>query len=173
VIGDKADVVEEETMEMPWGGALLWGFVASAVMITILQGSQSLGLSRLNLPFLIGTLFTGERTKAVVIGMTVYMLGGWAFALLYFYAFLQLGLASWWLGAAAGFLHGLVLITVVLPLLPVIHPRMAWQYDGPSGPRRLEPPGAFGLHYGRPTPLTTVIAQTVYGLILGAVYPLL
>lgn len=155
---------------MHWSGALLWGFVASALMITILQGSQSLGLSRLNLPFLIGTLITAERTKAMVVGLTVYLLGGWGFAFLYFEAFRQLGDASWWLGATLGLLHGLVLVTVVVPLLPVIHPRMAWQYDGPSGPRRLEPPGAFGLHYGRPTPVTTIVAQTVYGLVLGAAY---
>jgi hypothetical protein len=158
---------------MHWGGALLWGFVASAIMITILQGSQSLGMSRLNMPFLIGTLFTGDRARAVIIGMTIYMLGGWLFALLYFYAFLLMDHGTWWLGASLGFVHGLVLITVVLPLLPVIHPRMAWQYDGPSGPRRLEPPGAFGLHYGRRTPLSTIIAQTVYGLILGGAYQLL
>lgn len=156
---------------MHWGAALLWGFVASAIMITILQGTQSLGISRLNLPILIGTLFSGERSKAMVLGLSVYMVGGWLFALLYFFAFRQLGFAGWWFGAAVGLVHGVVLVTVVLPLLPVIHPRMAWDYDGPAGPRRLESPGPFGLHYGHPTPVTTIIAQTAYGLVLGAVYP--
>lgn len=150
--------------------ALLWGFIASAVMITILQGSQSLGWSRLNLPFLIGTLFSGDRGRALILGMTVYLLGGWGFALLYFWVFAQIGHGSWWFGAALGFVHSLVLITVVLPLLPVIHPRMASPYDGPGSPRRLEPPGPFGLNYGGRTPLTTVVAQTLYGLILGAAW---
>jgi hypothetical protein len=153
--------------------ALLWGFIASAVMITILQGSQSLGISRFNMPFLIGSLFSGHRRRAMIYGLAVYMLGGWAFALLYFLAFHQLGYGSWWLGTLLGFVHGCVLITVVLPLLPLIHPRMASQHDGPSERRRLEPPGPFGLHYGRHTPLATVIAQTVYGLILGAAFSLL
>lgn len=154
-------------------GALLWGFIASAVMIALLQGSQSLGISRFNMPFLIGTLFSGHRRRAMIYGLSVYMLGGWGFALLYFLAFYQLGYGSWWLGGVIGFIHGCVLVTVVLPLLPLIHPRMASQHDGPSERRRLEPPGPFGLHYGRHTPLTTVLGQTVYGLILGAVFPLL
>lgn len=160
-------------MELQWSGALIWGFVASAAMITVLQGSQGLGWSRLNLPFLIGTLFTGRRSRALIVGMTVYMLGGWGFALLYFYGFALIEYGSWWLGALLGFAHGLVLVVVVLPLLPNIHPRMASEHDGPAGPRRLEPPGSFGLNYGTRTPLTTVIAQTVYGLILGTAYGLM
>lgn len=158
---------------MPWSGALLWGLVASAMMIAILQGSQSFGWSRLNLPFLIGALFSGERGRATIIGMAVCILGGWGFALLYFLAFGQLGLGSWWFGAILGLAHGVVLVTVALPMLPFIHPRMASLHDGPSGPRQLEPPGRFGLNYGRGTPLTTIAAQVCYGLILGAVYPLL
>ena len=47
---------------------LLWGLIATVAMTTILQGSQGLGLSRLSLPFLVGTLFTGNRNRAVVIG---------------------------------------------------------------------------------------------------------
>ena len=51
------------------GRLLLWGLVATTAMTTILQGSQGLGLSRLNLPFLAGTLFTPNRSRAVVIGL--------------------------------------------------------------------------------------------------------
>jgi len=59
---------------------LLWGLIATVTMTTILQGSQGLGLSRLSLPFLVGTLFTANRNKAVVIGFIVYVIGGWLFA---------------------------------------------------------------------------------------------
>ena len=153
-------------------GALLWGFVASTLMATILQGSQSLGLSRLNMPFLIGTLFSGRRQTAMMVGFIVYIAGGWAFAFLYYWAFDLIGHGSWWLGGLLGLAHGLVLITIVLPSLPLLHPRMAYEYEGPSMQRRLEPPGRFGLNYGSRTPLTTVLAQAVYGLILGVTFPL-
>ena len=53
---------------------LVWGFVATAAMTTILQGSQGLGLSRLSLPFLLGTVFTAQRRRANLVGFGLYML---------------------------------------------------------------------------------------------------
>ena len=47
---------------------LFWGLIATTAMTTILQASQGLGLSRLSLPFLFGTFFTGNRNRAIVIG---------------------------------------------------------------------------------------------------------
>lgn len=153
------------------GSVLLWGLIATVAMTTILSGSQQLGFSRLSLPFLMGTYVTGNRDRAVFLGFVLYTLGGWAFAVGYFLVFASLGFASWWLGALLGALHGLVLLVVVLPVLPHIHPRMASEYAGPSEHRRLEPPGFMGLNYGRRTPMVTLFGQTVYGLILGAFFP--
>src|SRR3712207_1899867 len=146
---------------------LIWGLVATVAMTTILQGAQGLGLSRLSLPFLAGTFFTGDRRWAVIIGFVFYVFGGWLFAFLYFVLFASLGLTTWWLGAAVGLLHGLFLLVCVLPLLPYIHPRMASEYDGASGTRQLEPPGFMGMKYGHRTPLTTLAGQAVYGAVLG------
>jgi hypothetical protein len=61
-----------------------------------------------------------------------------------------------------------VLLVALLPLLPYMHPRMASEYDGPSYRRRLQPPGFLALNYGYRTPLATLVAQTIYGAILGA-----
>ncbi|MBX9846278.1 MAG: hypothetical protein K2Z80_31180 [Xanthobacteraceae bacterium] len=150
---------------------LIWSLVATAAMTTILQGSQGLGLSRMSLPFLLGTIFSGDRRRAHVIGFGLYVVGGWAFAGVYYLLFHVTGeTASWWLGAALGLLHGLFLLAVVLPLLPYMHPRMASEHEGPSVTRRLEPPGHFGLNYGRRTALVTLLGQLVYGAILGAAY---
>lgn len=145
----------------------LWGLIATVAMTTILQCSQGLGLSRLSLPFLIGTVLTSHRDRAALIGFVAYMIGGWLFALLYFLFFDSIGVASWWFGGLLGFLHGLFLLGCVLPLLPYVHPRMASEHDGPDRTYILEPPGFFGLNYGRRTPLTTLLGQTVYGLVLG------
>lgn len=149
---------------------LLWSLVATMALTSILSGSQGLGFSRLGLPFLIGTMFTGNRHHATAFGATFYLVGGFFFGLLYFMVMAQIGRASWWLGGLLGALHGLFLLTAVLPVLPHLHPRMATEYDGPSGQRRLEPPGFLGLNYGYRTPLTTLIGHAVYGAILGAGY---
>lgn len=149
---------------------LVWSLVATALMTIILQGSQSLGFSRLSLPFLFGTFVTANRRWAVVLGYVLYTLGGSAFAMLYFLMFASLGHASWWLGAILGALHGLFLL-VSLTVVPHVHPRIASEYGPPVARRGLEPPGFLGLNYGRRTPLTTLLGQLVYGGVLGATLP--
>lgn len=146
---------------------LVWGLAATMVLTIILYGSQGLGLSRLSLPYLFGTFVTANRQRAGFIGFLLYLLGGWAFALFYYLLLDSTIGFHWWAGAAVGLVHGLFLLVVLLPVLPLIHPRMATEYDGPTSTRRLEPPGFMGLNYGSRTPLTTLFGHTLYGLILG------
>jgi hypothetical protein len=147
---------------------LLWGLLATVTMTSILQASQGVGLSRLSLPFLVGTFFTGRRRWAVIVGFIVYTVGGWLFALLYFLLFASLGIYAWWFGALTGFIHGVFLLVGALPLLPYVHPRMASDYHSPESLPLLEPPGFMAMNYGYATPLTVLLAQTVYGATLGA-----
>src|ERR1044071_9327304 len=104
---------------------ILWGLIATIAMTAILQGSQGLHLSRLSLPFLVGTFFTDDRRRAFVLGFIAYTIGGWLFAFLYYLAFASIGIYAWWFGALMGFVHGLFLLVCALPLLPFAHPRMA------------------------------------------------
>lgn len=153
-----------------WDAILVWGLVATGVMTTILEGAQLLGFSRMSLPFLLGTIFTENRRAAMILGYVLYLLGGWLFAIVYALVMESVG-AAWWVGLLLGLVHGIFIITVLLPMLTYVHPRMATEYDGPDALGRLEPPGPFGLHYGRATPVTTVAAQTLYGLIFAIGYP--
>ena len=145
---------------------MLWGLAATAVLTTVLQGSQGLGLSRLSLPFLFGTFVTADRGTAVIVGSLMYLAGGWFFAILYFLVFASLGASNWWIGAMLGALHGLFLL-VSLPAMAQVHPRIASEYDAPSSEPKLEPPGFIGLNYGYQTPLTTMLAHILYGTVLG------
>jgi len=146
---------------------MLWGLIATVAMTAILQSSQGLGFSRLSLPFLVGTFFTGNRRWALIVGFTVYVIGGWLFAFLYFFLFASISIYTWWFGALAGFLHGVFLLVCALPLLPFAHPRMASEYHGATAIRQLEPPGFLAMNYGYQTPVTLLLAQTVYGATLG------
>jgi len=147
---------------------LIWGFAATAALSGVMFAAQRMGYSRLSLPFLIGTMFSGERSSANAAGLVVYLLGGWLFAFVYYFVFVSLGRASGWLGALLGAAHGFVLLVMLLPLLPHLHPRMASEYEGPGGRRTLQPPGFLALNYGYRTPLTTILAHALYGAILGA-----
>lgn len=155
------------TMQMTLS-LVLWGLVATTAMASILQASQGLGLSRMSLTFLLGSAISGNRSRATVLGFVFYIGGGWLFAFLYFLFFESIGIGNWWIGAILGLVHGLFLLVCVIPLLPFIHPRMASEHHGVTRLRQLEPPGFLAMNYGYQTPLVAVLAQAVYGGVLGA-----
>jgi uncharacterized membrane protein YagU involved in acid resistance len=155
---------------MNWASWLLWGFVGTVVLTAIIAGSQGLGMTRMNLSYLLGTMFTPNRDRAKLIGILVHFVNGWIFSLIYIFAFHAWGLATWWLGAATGLVHASFVLTVLMPVLPGMHPRMASEQYGPTVVRQLEPPGFLALHYGIQTPVSVIVAHLVYGAILGAFY---
>ena len=61
---------------------LVAGGLATMALATILEGSQGLRWSRLSLPFLVGTMLVGDRSRAMVVGFAVYLFGGWLFEVL-------------------------------------------------------------------------------------------
>jgi hypothetical protein len=157
---------------MSWAHWLLWGFVATVVLTTLLAGTQGLGYTRMSIPFMLGTIFTSDRDRAKLIGFVVHLLNGWWIAAIYVALFENWGTANWAIGAGVGLAHGLFVLVAVLPLLPGIHPRMASEQRGPTPTRLLEPPGFMALHYGRRTPLSVLAGHLIYGAILGAFYGL-
>jgi uncharacterized membrane protein YagU involved in acid resistance len=137
-----------------------------------MMGSQGAGLTRMNIPYMLGTMFTTNRDRAKVLGGVVHFTFGWLFSLVYVLAFHQLGRATWWFGALAGFVQAAFVLTAGMILLPSFHPRMATEQQGPTVVAQLEPPGFLALNYGYRTPLSVVLAHVVFGGLLGAFYPL-
>jgi uncharacterized membrane protein YagU involved in acid resistance len=157
---------------MNWTGWLLWGFASTVVLTSVLAGSQGLGITRMNVPYLLGTILTPDRDRAKFIGIFLHFINGWIFSLVYVAAFQAVGRATWWFGALIGVVHAVFILTVALPALPALHPRMANEQYGPTVARQLEPPGFFGLHYGIRTPISVLIAHIIFGMILGGFYTL-
>jgi hypothetical protein len=153
---------------MDWWGWATFGFVATVVLTGIMVAAQLAGLSRMDIPMMLGTLFVESPDLARAIGFLVHLLNGQVFALLYAAAFALIGRATWWLGALFGLVHGLAALTVIIPYLPGIHPRMASVRSGPDLRATLEPPGPLALNYGPQTPVVALIAHVVYGALLGA-----
>jgi hypothetical protein len=153
-----------------WGGWLLWGFASTVVLTSILSASQGTGITRMNLPYLLGTMFTPNRDRAKLLGSIMHMVNGWIFSLIYVAAFHAWNGASWWRGALVGIVHAIFVLTVLMAMLPSLHPRMANEQQGPDVVRQLEPPGFLALHYGIRTPLSVIISHVIFGGILGYFY---
>jgi len=150
----------------------LWGFVGTVVLTGLMAGCQALGLTRMNMPFMLGTMFTPNRDRAKIAGFGAHLLNGWLFACIYAAAFQSWRRANWWLGAAIGLVHALLVLVAGMSLLPALHPRMADEHHGPTPTKQLAPPGFMARNYGRRTPLSVVGAHLIYGGILGAFYRL-
>ncbi len=157
---------------MNWESWLFWGFISTLLMTTIEAGAQALRLTRVDIPFIVGTIFTTDRERAKIYGFLMHVVNGWLISLLYVLAFESMHAASWWRGAIIGIIHALFVLLVVMSLMPSIHPRMASEQQGPTAARQLEPPGWFGLNYGIRTPLSVFLSHFVFGAVLGAFYHL-
>lgn len=155
---------------MNFDQAVLWGFAATLVLTTLLTGSRAFGFTRMDIPFLLGTIFTSNRDRAKWVGFIIHLLNGWVFALIYIFAFHATGWNSLFFGAAIGLVHVLFLLMPGMLLLPSFHPRMASESEGPTSTKQLEPPGFLALNYGRQTPIATILAHVIYGGMLGFLY---
>lgn len=152
---------------MDWAGWALFGLVSTAVLTAVMIAAQLAGLTRLDLPLLLGTIVTEDPDRARVAGFFIHLAIGQAFALGYAAAFALLDRATWWLGGLFGLLHVALALTVLVPLLSGVHPRMASDRAGPSSTAVLEPPGLLGLNYGPQTPIVAIAAHLAYGIALG------
>jgi hypothetical protein len=149
-------------------GALAGGFVGTLVLTTALRTANELGLTRVDLPFLLGTAFTGDRARAKALGYLLHLLAGEVFALIYYALFTAIDTGGWLVGTLFGLLHGVVSATALVNiLLPVVHPRMGSTLSAADSAPLLEPPGFLMRNYGRGTPIATVLAHIAYGAIVG------
>src|SRR5918911_1290886 len=108
---------------MGWAGWTLFGLVATTALTAVMIAAQLAGLTRLDLPLVLGTLVTADPDRARVAGFVIHLVAGQGFALGYAAVFALVHHATWWLGALLGALHVAVALTVLLPLLPGVHRR--------------------------------------------------
>jgi hypothetical protein len=148
--------------------AVAGGFVGTLVLTTTLRGASELGLTRMDLPFLLGTIVSSDRTRAKALGYALHFVAGQLFAFLYLAIFSAIGHSGWGLGALFGLAHGMFASTALVNVvLPVIHPRMGTALSAAADQPLLEPPGFMMLNYGHRTPLATIVAHLAYGTIVG------
>src|SRR4051794_18896013 len=68
-------------------GALVGGLVGTLVLTTALRAASELGLTRIDLPFLLGTALSEDRVRAKAFGYLAHFIFGPLFALVYLAVF--------------------------------------------------------------------------------------
>jgi hypothetical protein len=152
---------------MIWG-AIAGGVVGTLVLTTVLRASSELGLTRMDLPFLLGTAVTDDRSHAKALGYALHFVFGVLFALAYYAVFIAIDESGLLLGALFGLVHALFAASALVNvLLPVVHRRMGTGFAAAGDAPLIEPPGFLLLNYGRQTPVATILAHLAYGAIVG------
>ena len=152
---------------MIWG-AVVGGLAGTLVLTTVLRAASELGLTRMDIPFLLGMAVTADRVRAKAIGYALHFVFGLLFALAYYVVFVVIDESGFLLGGLFGIAHALFAgSALVNVLLPLVHPRMGTSSTAVGSAPLLEPPGFLLLNYGSQTPLVTIVAHLAYGAIVG------
>lgn len=148
--------------------AVVGGLTGTVVLTTVLRTASELRITRMDLPFLLGTAVTADRARAKAVGYLLHFVAGVGFSLAYYVAFVALGRTGWVLGAGLGLVHGVFAGSALVNiLLPVVHPRMGTPFSSMGSNPLLEAPGFMMLNYGRSTPVVAILAHVIYGAIVG------
>ena len=150
-----------------WAG-LAGGFVGTVVLTSLMRAATAFRLTRMDLPFLLGTAVAADRRNAKLAGYLLHFTFGLLFSLLYVAVFAAIDQAGFLLGALLGVAHALFAGTALVGvLLPAVHPRMGHDLTAADSSPLLERPGFMLLNYGRRTPLVALVAHVAYGAIVG------
>ena len=153
---------------MSAGSASAGGVAGTLVLTTVLRTASEARLTRMDLPFLLGTAVTADRRRAKVLGYGAHFGFGLLFALVYDRLFKAVGRGGWGLGAVFGLAHGMFAATALVNiLLPAVHPRMGTPFTAAGDSPLIEPPGFLMRNYGRSTAAVSFGAHVLYGTIVG------
>jgi hypothetical protein len=153
---------------MSLAGAIAGGVVGTLVLTSSLRLMQAVGLTRMDIPLLLGTMFSEDRRRATAIGYAVHFVNGVVFSLGYAAVFFAVGQAGWLFGGLLGVVHAAFAGgTLVNILLPAVHPRMGTPWTDAEETPVLEPAGFMLVNYGRHTVIGTLLAHVAYGAIIG------
>jgi hypothetical protein len=153
-------------------GLVSGAMVGTSVMTALMETAQARRLTRMSLPYILGTMMSDRRSLIRVYGSLFHFVNGMLFASGYALVFERLKRSGPLTGAAVGGLHGMAALVAILPIVQDVHPRMGQEDEGPDPTPMLQPPGFMALNYGIQTPAVTMVAHLVYGGIVGTMYRL-
>lgn len=173
-------------VEFDLAGALIGGFVATAVMTALMTMAGQTGMTKMPpMPLVVGSMLSGDRNKAMSMGTIahVVVMGTIVFGIVYGLLFSAFDDDAWWVGTLIGVVHGLIVGIVFMPMMAAMHPRMPREpvaagaspaggtvAEDDHGELEIAAPGLLGRNWGSMTPVGVVTGHAVYGLVLAVVY---
>jgi len=133
-------------------GAIIAGLAGTAVMTIMMYIAPRMGMPKMDMPRMLGTMFISKESTATALGMVIHFMMGAIFAVIYALLWnLGVGSATWWWGLIFGAVHGLI-AAGMMPVILRMHPR---------------PPE---MSFGAVMIVGVLMAHLVYGLVVALVY---
>lgn len=150
------------------GWAVLAGLVGGMAFLVVVYGGLAMGMTRMDFLEILGTMMAPRvsATTAYAIGFMVHMMLSAAFGLVHAGLLHAIGVTS--VEAAGGWdlligaVHGGIIIAMMPPMLTAMHPLVRAE--------RMESPGVALTGFGTMTPVGSLMAHAVYGLLTGWIY---
>ncbi len=159
-----------------WWQALVAAAVATLVMTALMWMAASMGMTRMDMSLMLGSMFRRDTDAARRIGLPIHFLNGLAFGLVYALVWWALDpepSSAWWIGLIFGAVHGMVAI-VMMPVMSTVHPRVRESAtgagEGAAGEVALPRFGFGGTGFGSMTPVGILMGHLVFGLVWGLVF---
>lgn len=148
--------------------AIVGGLVAGLAFLMVVYGGLAMGMTRMNFLRILGTMMTPRASggAAYTLGFVIHMMLSAVFGLVHAGLLHAIGVTSvgeavlWDLGI--GLVHGLAIVAMMPPMLTMMHPLVK------NG--EIESPGVAMVGFGSMTPVGSIMAHVVYGLVAGAIY---
>lgn len=150
------------------GWAAVAGLVGGVAFLMVVYMGLAVGMTRMNFLKILGSMMAPDASAGVVygIGLMVHLMLAAGFGLAHAGILHAIGVTS--VGEAAGWdlvigaVHGAVILVALPMMLSLMHPLV----------RRgqLEAPGVAMTGYGSMTPVGSLMAHVVFGVVTGAIY---
>ena len=150
------------------GWAILGGLIGGIAFLLVVYMGLMVGITRMNFLYILGTMVTPgvSAGRAYLIGFMMHEMLAAGFGLAHAGILTAVDPSS--VGAAAawdlliGAIHGVTILVAMPMMLTVMHPLVR------NG--RIERPGPAMIGFGPMTPMGSLAAHALFGLVAGAVY---
>lgn len=150
------------------GAAILAGLIGGIAFLTVVTMGLGVGMTRMDFLRVLGSMIAPKASRGATYaaGFAIHMMASAGFGLVYAAALTavdvsSVGSAAGW-GALIGTLHGIGVLIVLPMMLSMAHPLVR------SGD--LERPGALMTGFGSMTPVGSLAAHVVFGLVAASIY---